>query len=557
MSGVNTTNVIARDERVCDYILPTKILLVRGKVNNADALLNTPQHLQIFLTEPDIALFENDGTGENAGILLDFGREFHGGVRLLAHRPQSTGPAYPRMLIRFGESASEAMTPLTQKNATNDHAVREMVVPLPPLSDQTWGQTGFRFVYLELLEPSATISLKSVMAAFIYRDIPYLGSFRCSDPVLNQIFDTAAYTCHLCLQSMLWDGVKRDRLVWAGDMHPEMLAIRSVFGDLPVMEQSLVAARDATPLPAWMSKMPAYSLWWLLTLHDWYFYNGRIALLEDNRTYILGLVQQVLNCINEEGELTLPSYFLDWPTDHTPDAYDGDVALTALALDAAVDMLRRLNLLELADKAAHAANLLRRNKSRTPVAKAAKAFLELADMTEGDTAAALLDEGARGVSTFMSYYIFKALAKTGRTKEAIDVMRTYFNGMLNMGATSFWEDFSIDWIEGSSPIDRMPLAGERDIHGDFGGYCYVGLRHSLCHGWASSPAAFLLDSVLGITFLEPGGTSIKIQPCLGDLAFAEGTYPIPGKGLLWVRVEQEVDDLKITCKAPEGVYVKY
>ena len=32
------------------------------------------------------------------------------------------------------------------------------------------------------------------------------------------------------MQEYLWDGVKRDRLVWLGDMHPEVMTVQSVFG---------------------------------------------------------------------------------------------------------------------------------------------------------------------------------------------------------------------------------------------------------------------------------------------------------------------------------------
>lgn len=33
---------------------------------------------------------------------------------------------------------------------------------------------------------------------------------------------------------------------------------------------------------------------------------------------------------------------------------------------------------------------------------------------------------------------------------------------------------------------------------DGGAWCYVGLRHSFCHGWASGPTAWLSRHVLGI-----------------------------------------------------------
>ncbi len=80
----------------------------------------------------------------------------------------------------------------------------------------------------------------------------------------------------------------------------------------------------------------------------------------------------------------------------------------------------------------------------------------------------------------MSYFILTAIASHGK-ELAIRIMKEYYGAMSDKGATTFQEDFNMDWIEGSGRIDRLPEEGEKDIHGDFGKYCYAGFRHSLCH----------------------------------------------------------------------------
>ena len=116
------------------------------------------------------------------------------------------------------------------KNATNDHAVRDQTSLVPWLGTHEIGNTGFRFVRLDLVDRDSFVRIKSVRAIFVYRDLPYLGSFRSSDERLDRIWRTGAYTVHLNMQDYLWDGVKRDRLVWIGDMHPETMTICAVFG---------------------------------------------------------------------------------------------------------------------------------------------------------------------------------------------------------------------------------------------------------------------------------------------------------------------------------------
>ena len=125
--------------------------------------------------------------------------------------------------------------------------------------------------------------------------------------------------------------------------------------------------------------------------------------------------------------------------------------------------------------------------------------------------------------------------------------------MLDLGATTFWEDFNLDWIPNAAPIDEPVPAGKKDIHGDFGAYCYPGFRHSLCHGWSSGPTTWLSDHVLGIKIVNVERKQISIEPHLGKLEWAKGTYPTPW-GLIEVSHEKKADG-KITTKVklPKGV----
>ena len=108
--------------------------------------------------------------------------------------------------------------------------------------------------------------------------------------------------------------------------------------------------------------------------------------------------------------------------------------------------------------------------------------------------AALVDGGARGMSTFMSYYILSAIASFDK-KKAVEIMKEYYGGMLQRGATSFWEDFDVDWLKGSGRIDELPKEDQKDIHGDFGAFCYKGFRHSLCHGWSAGVIPFVKENL--------------------------------------------------------------
>lgn len=93
------------------------------------------------------------------------------------------------------------------------------------------------------------------------------------------------------------------------------------------------------------------------------------------------------------------------------------------------------------------------------------------------------------------------------------------------------------------------------MHGTYGGYCYEGYRHSFAHGWASGPTSWLSEHVLGIKIAEPGGKAYTVKPNLGDLEFAEGTFPTP-YGVIRVRHQKDADGQVVSqIEAPKEVRI--
>ena len=124
--------------------------------------------------------------------------------------------------------------------------------------------------------------------------------------------------------------------------------------------------------------------------------------------------------------------------------------------------------------------------------------------------------------------------------------------MLSLGATTFWEDFNIDWMENASRIDEPVPEGKRDIHGDFGGYCYLGFRHSFCHGWASGPVPFLMHTVLGVNVTAPGTEKLEIRPDLGGLSYVRGVYPTPHGDIGICHTKEVSGEIKTEITLPQG-----
>ena len=518
------------------YISPQRIVWMYDGggelIKNADVLLR-PGNGQADMSRVTQRCSMTSTENEKASIILDFGKELHGGLQLVMGFGNSRLPSLVR--IRFGESVGEANSETLNTEwkvgfSTDDHAKRDIIMEIPRDGSIEIGNTGFRFVRIDLLESNRTIAIKEARAILRFRNIPYIGSFSSSDERLNQIWMTAAYTVHLNMQEYLWDGIKRDRCVWLGDLHPEVMTIKNVFGNNPVVPESLDLACKLYPLPGWMNGMSAYSFWYLIIHKEWYYHHGDMAFLKKHQDYIVGLIDYIVGFIGENGEEKFGMKFLDWPSSPNRAGVEaGYRALLVWALKDAIELGKILNQPESVKKCESGIERINKKILGHNDLKQAAALMAIAGTMDAKKAC---DEnvsvgGAKGFSTFYGYYMLEAQAKAGQHQTAMDIIRQYWGGMLDMGATTFWEDFNIDWMENATRLDEMPVKGKKDIHGDFGEYCYPGFRHSFCHGWSSGPASWLSEHVLGVQIVEPGCKVVRINPFLGDLDWVEGTFPTP------------------------------
>lgn len=543
-----------RDPRTRELVDPVRIVVTSSGLEGADVLLASK-----FGQVPEGRFLAGSGVvlAKDEWLVLDFGRELHGSLQIGSGARGGRGA---KVRVRFGESVAESMAELKDAaegaTATNDHAIRDDVVTLPWLGRREIGETGFRFVRIDNAG-TGPVQLEYVRAVSTMRLMTRLGSFRCSDERLNRVFETAVRTVHLCCQDYIWDGIKRDRLVWMGDTHPETKSILAVFGAADIIPATLdYAAATTPPDSAWMNNMATYTLWWIRNLAEWYRFTGDRAYLEKHADYLVKTLAHVVATVGADGVWKADT-FLDWPTQSDKKAAAaGTQGLLAMTLDEAAFLLDALKRSVPGLKEARAR--VAATHPNPHGVKSAASLLALSELRDAKEmfASSLGRKGHAGVSTFYGYYMLEAMSAAGETRRALETVRDYWGGMLDMGATSFWEDFDLAWTNNAFRIDEMPVAGKKDVHGDYGAYCYVGFRHSLCHGWSAGPAPWLIERVLGIRPLDVGCKTIEVKPDLGDLEWAEGAMALPGGRSVRVRVSRRRDGtFKVEADAPDGIKV--
>ena len=470
-----------------EYLLPTRVV-GGAKIENENTLFRSKG---LYATiNYNVDEFNNylKMDGEGSYIILDFGKEMNGGIRLITNNIHSDSC---KIRIRFGESLGEVNVNIKEKNASNVHGPRDFEALVCTYSDVTLGQTGFRFVRIDILE-NKFIYFKNIFCKNrIFAKKP-IYTYQGKDTRIAQIFKVAKRTVDLCAaEGYVWDGVKRDRLLWVGDLAPEVMALTSIYGRLSVVERSLDLAKKLAPLPKFMNDIYTYSMWWIIILADYYKEFACKEYVKKHIRYLVELLDLLDGLVDEKGDLNREiRYLVDWPTKGSIDELVGVRVIFLMAMNGALELLNAFGLstekvLEIKRKL-----MLRPVKPQEKKQVIALKYFATGELTDEEYDK-LIAGRAKGFSTFMSYYVLTAIASRNKAL-AIELMKEYYGAMLDRGATTFWEDFDVDWLEGSGSIDELD-ATKKDIHGDYGAHCYVGFRHSLCHGWSAGVVKFIKE----------------------------------------------------------------
>ena len=240
---------------------------------------STFQHAEALTSakpeEPFAIIWRGDTPPTDAdapSIVLDFGREIAG--RLLVDSASDTDAV---LSIAYGEDELEALATGLTPDQRGGNYLGTNLLEVPAHRTARGPKSAFRYVRIRFLRGMPRMAFRSIRAEGIGYPVPYAGSFESSDALLNRIWETGAYTVHLCMQDDLWDAPKRDRGRWAGDIDVEGRVISTVFGDKALLEQTLSALASSNEQP--VNGIPGYSALWITSLASLYDHSGDLDFL--------------------------------------------------------------------------------------------------------------------------------------------------------------------------------------------------------------------------------------------------------------------------------------
>ena len=504
-----------------------------------------------------VSLAPNQQTDlERPAVLVDFGRELAGRVLI-----DNASAAEGTVSIAYGESELEALATGLTSTQRGGNYLGTNLLDIPGDGTARGPKSAFRYVRLRFLRGS-TMKLRIRAEAIAY-PVDYKGSFESSDPTLNRIWETGAYTAHLCMQDDLWDAPKRDRGRWAGDIDVEGRVISTAFGDAPELERTLAELAKTTGDKHPVNGIPGYSALWITSLASLYAHAGDLDFLKSQHDALLRVVATMDNSLDPATGLYGHGKgswgFIDWAPGlygNAPDVLAGTDLQYLRGYRAAATLLRAMgdtqNAARMEASAQALTSHLHEALTRMPALFGPSPQVAALTITSGFVPQ--LPPGTYdlpriqqsvpsdpAITPYFNMTVLDALSLGGHQREALAWLRSYWGGMLAQGATSFWENYDLRW-----PKDPLTFPLSLQADGSSGYFT------SFAHGWSAGPTAWLSENVLGIRDAADGFRSVTIAPRLLGLSYARGTVPTP-HGVIVVDAKKDGTDEHIAITLPGDV----
>jgi len=444
---------------------------------------------------------------------------------------------------------------------------------------ETFNPYGCRFIHINIMNNNGN-SYKIIRTGINSQVYPHInqGSFQCSDPIFNRLWQMGYRTLQVCSEDSYTDTPFRERGLYAGDALPEFATTMVTSGDPRLMKQSLLLFQDMYydwfhANDDWYKKekngKEMLDFIYITTLYfDWY-----IKSSGDNDfgrkyfpAYLSMLNKSEKHFKQENGLLFQHHVFIEWSGIKKDDYCStfanaiyaracelmSDLALRYGYNEDAVILRSRsqrivssLNSLCWDEEKGAFSDGLDKEKSLNSYYPISSGVMSLFGYTNDAQEIKLKkfyqnelqDIGADfrdGKSTpYSAFYVLGGLYRNGNAAIAEMFIRKYYGMMVYRHNDTMWEDF----------------IAENDV-----------TTHStLSHAWSSAPTFYFSSVVLGVPVGFPtnsNDTLIIIQPQSEFLEWAKGYVPFKD-GKIFVSWRISGDILFYRVEVPKNVKYEF
>ena len=472
-----------------------------------------------FEKSAEMSSYYSQSMKNNPSVIVDFGRHMTGYYSFTLTTTFRAQDAPVRIKFTFGEVPAELNTPFDPFPGTlsrawlQDEVVTVMQVDREITIDR---RMACRYVKIELLGASPDFD-------FAMTDMRFKALSSAPDVAMPELASTTSQrisdiqrvsveTLRECMQTVYEDGPKRDRRLWIGDVYLESIANAYSFKNHDLTKRCLyllaaLAAEDGRlhanvfetpePHPQYGSHCLDYSLLYTLALQEYTKATGDISTARDLWQVCRRQVEDALSYVDHETMLFNPQkkgdglwLFFDWKAGMNPTtAMQG---LLIAVLNSNYDFAKTLGYeadvkewRTIARKLATAARThLYDSKRGVFVSGSDKQVSQMSQIWMTLSGVMNKKEAQRALRYVMSHddvvglgapyahhYLVEALLRCGMNKEARQHVETYWGGMVDKHADTFWEVY-VPEDEYLSPYNFHPI-------------------NSYCHAWSCTPVYFI------------------------------------------------------------------
>ena len=446
--------------------------------------------------------------GRGGELVLDFGVHLVGRLTLDLSYEGSHPDAPAHLRVFFAETADELREDPSAYDGWLAHGwIQEETLHIDELPCRVTlpRRYAFRFVRVTVLDTSPKYRLLVQDAACVSEtsaDVSAAAPLHSGDELLDRLHAVSLRTLADCMQDVFEDGPKRDQRLWMGDLRLEALANSVSFRHFDLVKRCLyLFAGTRFPdgrVSACLFTKPApaaddtylfdYALMFPVALEEYLCQTNDAEALADLYPAAMEQVDLALARCGADGlpdAQAAKDCFIDWSDDL--DRNGCAAAVLICALHSAEGLARRAGDTARESFCAEKQLALRRAAmarfwdeeaggfvSGGQLAAATQVWMVLADVPDPARARRAMEKtgpdapGPRMTTPYMHHYCVMALLRAGMKEEAERHLRSYWGGMLDAGADTFWECFDPDDPH-SSP---------------YGGV----IVNSRCHAWSCTPA---------------------------------------------------------------------
>lgn len=465
---------------------------------------------------------------------------------LLDQSYETTG--YPELVVSKGKDAkikmtyAEALTDSNDQKGNRNNITGKTIKGLydifyPDGGNQRrfmplWFRT-YRYLQIDVQTKDEPLLIDDLYGFYTGYPFQQVATFSSNDSSLQEIWKTGWRTARLCAGETYFDCPYYEQLQYEADTRIQALISLYNSGDDRLMRKAIHDFYDSR-VPSGLTQgrypsnrlqiIPPFSLFWISMLHDYWMLRDDTDFVKNYlnaTTMIFDWYEQHIDTTKEMlGAMDWWS-FTDWnnafPGGVPPGATDGNSSVITLqlvyTLHQAADLFNYFARNDLAEKYSQLANKLaagvykncfdhtKNEMANTPqknsFSQHASIWAVLTDAIPVENQKqvmekVLYDTSLSQATFYFRFYLTRAMIKAG-LGDLYYSQLTPWRDMLKIGLTTFAEN---------------PEPTRSD-----------------CHGWSASPEYDFLATICGITPSEPGFSSVKIEPHLGELQHVKASMP--------------------------------